>query len=124
MLLHMAVRLLCRDNLGGMCFYLTAFADRFLVGSKESIMTPQGGRGGIREFAGSPPRTSGSAQIAWDILEKSPGDIRPEPTVGHFVVFEFPELHSRATFWMPGATVGHFLVFEFQNSIPGPHFTC
>ena len=84
-------------------FYLTAFADRFLVGSKESIMTPQGGRGGIREFAGSPPRTSGSAQIAWDILEKSPGDIRPEPTVGHFVVFEFPELHSRATFWMPGA---------------------
>merc|ERR1712113_454024 len=73
------------------------------MGSKESIMTPQGGRGGIREFAASPPGTSGSTQIAWDILEKSPGDIRPEPTVGHFVVFEFPELNSRATFWMPGA---------------------
>ena len=28
--------------------YLTAFADRFLVVSKESIMTPQGGLGGIR----------------------------------------------------------------------------
>ena len=30
MLLHMAVRLLCRDN------YLTAFADRFLVVSREA----------------------------------------------------------------------------------------
>ena len=29
-------------------FYITALADRFLVVSKESIMTPQGGLGGIR----------------------------------------------------------------------------
>ena len=33
-------------------YYLTAFADRFLVVSKESIMTPQGGLGGCR---GMPP---------------------------------------------------------------------
>ena len=56
---------------------------------------------------GHPPKIARGSirrtQIAWDILAKSPGDIRPEPTVGHFVVFEFPELHSRATFWMPGA---------------------
>ena len=58
-------------------FYLTAFADRFLVVSKESIMTPQGGLGGIRG-------ESGGAHY--------------KQTVTHFVVFEFPELHSRATF--------------------------
>ena len=34
--------------------YLTAFADRFLVVSKESIMTPQGGRGGSRGFRRRP----------------------------------------------------------------------
>ena len=68
-------------------FYLTAFADRFLVGSKESIRTPQGGLGGSRGASG---QAAVEAQIAWDILAKSPGDIRPEPTVGHFVVFEFP----------------------------------
>ena len=64
-----------------MCFYLTAFADRFLVVSKESIMTPQGGLGGCR---GLPPGTAGGTQIAWDILAKS--------------LLALPELHSRATF--------------------------
>ena len=58
-------------------FYLTAKTDRFLVGSKESILTPQGGLGGIR---------GGAAGAC------------PEPTVGHFVFFVFPERNSRATF--------------------------
>ena len=44
-LINIAVRLLCRDN------YLTAKTDRFLVVSKESIFTLQGGLGGCR---GSP----------------------------------------------------------------------
>ena len=50
MLLHIAVRLLCRDN------YLTAKTDRFLMVSKESIMTPQGGLGGIWTGAAGVPR--------------------------------------------------------------------
>ena len=45
MLINIAVRLLCRDN------YLTAKTDRFLVGVKESILTPQGGLGGTRGVA-------------------------------------------------------------------------
>eukprot|EP00959_Pyramimonas_sp_CCMP1952_P393017 8235242-Pyramimonas_sp.AAC.1 len=36
--------------------YLAARTDRFLVGSKESILTPQGGLGGIR----TDPDRSGS----------------------------------------------------------------
>ena len=59
---------------GKLC-YLTAFADRILVRFKKSIMTPQGGPGGIRGDAGGP---------------------RLNQTVTHFVVFEFPELHSWA----------------------------
>ena len=92
------------------CFYLTAFADRFLVGSKESIMTPQGGLGGIRGFRRrlpAAPKSLGtsSQNRSWRCQNSIPGLHFgcPEPTVGHFVVFEFPELHSRATFWMPGA---------------------
>ena len=37
-------------------FYLTAFADRFLMGFKKGILTPQGGRGGCRTGAGRVPR--------------------------------------------------------------------
>ena len=71
MLLHIAVRLLCRDN------YLTAKTDRFLVVSKESMMTPQAGLGGIR---------TGTAEA------------RFKQTVTDFVLFDLPELHSRAIF--------------------------
>ena len=53
MLLHIAVRLLCRVNQHNMtmciCIYLTAKTDRFLMGSKKSILTPQGGLGGSRQ---------------------------------------------------------------------------
>eukprot|EP00959_Pyramimonas_sp_CCMP1952_P019014 401705-Pyramimonas_sp.AAC.1 len=35
-------------------FYLAAKTDRFLVGSKESILTPQVGLGGCREKPGNP----------------------------------------------------------------------
>eukprot|EP00959_Pyramimonas_sp_CCMP1952_P301333 6304614-Pyramimonas_sp.AAC.1 len=56
--------------------------DRFLVGSKKSIITPRGGLGAIRG--------------------RVPGTFF-QPTVTHFVVFEVPELHYGPTFRMPGA---------------------
>ena len=43
----------CRVTFSPMFFgYLTAKTVRFLVGSKESILTPQGGLGGIRGESG------------------------------------------------------------------------
>ena len=83
-------------------YYLTAKTDRFLVVSKESIMTPKGDLGGTR--TGQPGRDPGSKQLhtSWSSSSQNsiPGhDFEcPEPNVGHFVVFEFPEVHSRATF--------------------------
>ena len=40
-------------------FYLTARTDRFLMVLKESILTPQGGLGGIRTESGQNPGESG-----------------------------------------------------------------
>eukprot|EP00959_Pyramimonas_sp_CCMP1952_P253620 5298849-Pyramimonas_sp.AAC.1 len=68
----------------GSAFYLTANTGRFLVGSKESISTPQAGPGRMRGAA--------------DRAEADEGRARFKQTVTHFVVFESPELHSRATF--------------------------
>ena len=86
-------------------FYLTAFADRFLVVSQKRHHDSSGGSGrhpgGIRGLP-SPPKSPGtsSQNRSWRCQNSIPGPHFecPEPAVGHFVVFEFPELHSRATF--------------------------
>ena len=80
MFLHMAVRLLCGDN------YLTACADRFLVGLKKGMTS--GLSRGVWAAAGQEPGREPGGEIAWDILEK--------------VLLMLPELHSRATCWITG----------------------
>ena len=82
MLLHIAVRLLCRDN------YLTAKTDRFLVGFKKSILTPQGGLGGCRGVSGPREFPKESSEIS--IQEHK---------------FLVPV--SKVSFWDPG--IGEFL---------------
>eukprot|EP00959_Pyramimonas_sp_CCMP1952_P332546 6963462-Pyramimonas_sp.AAC.1 len=73
-------------------------------------MTQKGGLGGIRTArAGLKAGLALSKQSHTSCSSTSQNSIPgrhfqcPEPTVGHFVLFDFPELHYRATFWMLGA---------------------